>query len=424
MAPYIKTPPTLQTDSDELTSLECNSLRALSNSMRRGDVCSLFLEPIMVPAGLLFYRKRYLRAVRDLCDNFKVLLVFDEVMTTYRTGKMFAFEQYGVLPDFVTVGKGFQVAALLRVERERGMHAFVRSTSNFYSVPGNTPAVLRAIRMLQLCGRGHFDQVVWIGDEIKRRMKISVGTSIRALRGIGAVWYCECEFRDKRARMARPYRLLPRLDVTPNEIELMCNLATPIKTNTPVPICRVCLTGEYGVDKCPRCLRKWHIVCMLVAPEDVKWCCRVSIGLPRYDRVCGLCMSHEQDGMATCRFCRLSFHVGCTSVCPCVAELGTPRVMMYRVHSNRRRVKSHFTDCVIRVNNTPWVCTLEKSTLVVRRATRFFLNTSCLICQKGEGVRCSVCDHVRHEVCDLEFAWGRGHPCAWCALGDLVDKCI
>ncbi|MFG3338847.1 adenosylmethionine--8-amino-7-oxononanoate transaminase [Glycomyces sp. NPDC048151] len=74
-----------------------------------GDqVCAIILEPmIQGAAGMLDYDAAFLRAARELADTHGALLIFDEVATGFgRTGKMWAAEHAGVVPDLLTCGKG------------------------------------------------------------------------------------------------------------------------------------------------------------------------------------------------------------------------------------------------------------------------------------------------------------------------------
>ncbi|MDR2801140.1 MAG: aminotransferase class III-fold pyridoxal phosphate-dependent enzyme, partial [Desulfovibrio sp.] len=71
------------------------------------NVAALVLETITGSNGVIIPPEGYLAGVREICDEFGILLICDEVMTGFgRTGKMFAFEHYGVVPDIVTFAKG------------------------------------------------------------------------------------------------------------------------------------------------------------------------------------------------------------------------------------------------------------------------------------------------------------------------------
>jgi adenosylmethionine---8-amino-7-oxononanoate aminotransferase len=72
------------------------------------EVAAVIIEPLVQgAAGMLIQPSGYLRAVRELCDRFGVLLICDEVATGFgRTGTMFACEQEGVAPDLMCLAKG------------------------------------------------------------------------------------------------------------------------------------------------------------------------------------------------------------------------------------------------------------------------------------------------------------------------------
>jgi adenosylmethionine-8-amino-7-oxononanoate aminotransferase len=88
------------------------------------EIAAVIVEPLVQgAAGMLIHPPGYLRAVRELCDDFGVLLICDEVATGFgRTGTMFACEQENVAPDLLCLAKGLTggylpLAATLATER-------------------------------------------------------------------------------------------------------------------------------------------------------------------------------------------------------------------------------------------------------------------------------------------------------------------
>ena len=134
--------------------------------------CAVMLEPIQGESGVRVPPEGYLREVREICDERNVLLILDEVQTGLgRTGKWFAHQHEGVLPDIMTLAKslagGTAIGACLCTERanafEPGDHA-----STF---GGNHLACAAAIAVLETMRRENIvEHVAEIGRYFKERL--------------------------------------------------------------------------------------------------------------------------------------------------------------------------------------------------------------------------------------------------------------
>jgi L-lysine 6-transaminase len=81
---------------------------------RPDEIAAIIIEPIQGEGGDNFFRKEFLRTLRNLCDEHDMLLIFDEVQTGVGiTGHMWAHQAYGIQPDIMSFGKKMQVCGIL-----------------------------------------------------------------------------------------------------------------------------------------------------------------------------------------------------------------------------------------------------------------------------------------------------------------------
>lgn len=112
--------------------VEFNNLKALESAIDE-KTCAVMLEPIQGEGGVRLPSTDYLRGVREICDSHGILLILDEVQTGIgRTGRLFAYEHYGIEPDIMTLakglGNGIPIGALLTTNKvatafQPGSHA-------------------------------------------------------------------------------------------------------------------------------------------------------------------------------------------------------------------------------------------------------------------------------------------------------------
>lgn len=93
----------------------------------QGETCAVFVEPLQGEGGINTAHQDFLQGLRDLCDQAGALLVFDEVQCGLgRTGKLWAWEHFGVMPDMMTLAKPLAGA---RLPSSRASHATVCRTN-------------------------------------------------------------------------------------------------------------------------------------------------------------------------------------------------------------------------------------------------------------------------------------------------------
>ncbi|WNN50070.1 aspartate aminotransferase family protein [Siccibacter colletis] len=127
---------------------DLNSAQALISD----TTCAVIVEPMQGEGGVLPAQREFLQGLRELCDRHNALLIFDEVQTGVgRTGSLYAYMHYGVVPDVLSTAKalggGFPIGAMLTTDR-LGQCMSVGTHGTTYG--GNPLAGAVANRVLEL----------------------------------------------------------------------------------------------------------------------------------------------------------------------------------------------------------------------------------------------------------------------------------
>lgn len=148
-------------------------LRDLIEHAVDGEPIGIFMEPLQGSGGMIEYPPGYLSEIRKVCDDYDMLLMFDEIQTGFgRLGALFAAELYGVVPDILTFGKaiggGFPLAGTLHREDLAGFapgdHSFT-----FAHFP---PAMAAGVVTLQILEEGKLpERAAKIGAYITQRVR-------------------------------------------------------------------------------------------------------------------------------------------------------------------------------------------------------------------------------------------------------------
>jgi ornithine--oxo-acid transaminase len=199
--------------------VELGDLDALERELRREDVAVFLVEPIqgkrvhLPPAG-------YLEAAQKLCRRYGTLFCVDEVQTGFgRTGKLFAFEHWGLEPDLVTVAKSLSggyvpVGALLM---SRAVHEAVFDSMEHAVSHGSTFAPNELAMAAGLATLHELDEQQLVERSATLGARLLEGTQalvdefevVREVRGLGLMW--AIEFGEPEHAGRRTWRMIERM---------------------------------------------------------------------------------------------------------------------------------------------------------------------------------------------------------------------
>lgn len=130
-----------------------NDSRALAKRIN-SSTCAVLLEPIQGEGGIRCPHPDYLKEIRKLCSDAGILLIFDEIQTGIgRTGKLFAYQNFGIEPDIMTLAKalanGLPIGAMLAKDFVADAFGPGAHASTFGGTPLVTAAALEVLKTIK-----------------------------------------------------------------------------------------------------------------------------------------------------------------------------------------------------------------------------------------------------------------------------------
>ena len=172
---------------EKFTHVEINDIDGLKAALTP-NTAAIMVEMIQGESGVMPLEQSFVDAIADICKEQDILLIADEVQTGIgRTGKLFAYEWYGVEPDIVTMAKGLgggiPIGAF--VAKESVAQAF--TPGDHGTTFGGNPLSTRAglVVLDELLNNGLLDHAAQMGEYLKTSLSGIVSDKIATVRGKG-----------------------------------------------------------------------------------------------------------------------------------------------------------------------------------------------------------------------------------------------
>ena len=204
----------------------------------------VIMETVQGDAGVRIPTKKYLQSIRKRCDETGALLILDEIQCGMgRTGTLFAFEQFGIVPDILTIGKAFggglPIAAFISSKEKMQLLTHGPMLGHITTFGGNPVCCASALATIQVID----DEKILSHVESKGKLIESLlnHPKIKEIRRIGLMFAIDFENEDRVNRivqackengvicywfLSHPYsfRIAPPLTITEDEIRMACNV--------------------------------------------------------------------------------------------------------------------------------------------------------------------------------------------------------
>ncbi|MCR9288673.1 MAG: aspartate aminotransferase family protein [Bacteroidetes bacterium] len=204
----------------------------------------VIVETVQAECGLQTPKKKYLKKLRKRCNETGTLLVLDEIQAGYgRTGTLWAFEQYGIVPDILLLAKGMgggmPIAAFIaskEIMRTLSFNPFLGHITTFGGHPVCCAAGLATLKVLL-----KEDYISKVKEKEKLFKKLLIHSAIKEIRSAGLWMAVELESYDFLKRVInkcledglitdwflfndKSLRIAPPLTITKKEIKVACKI--------------------------------------------------------------------------------------------------------------------------------------------------------------------------------------------------------
>jgi 4-aminobutyrate aminotransferase len=152
------------------------------------DVAAIVVEPVLGEGGYIVPPPDFLPRLRALCDEHGIMLVFDEVQTGMgRTGKMFAAELSGVVPDILLLAKGIASGMPLGAMMAKKELMKWPAGTHGSTIAGNPVCIAAAMATIDLLEGGLVENSARVGALLKNELTASLAghTAVEEVRGLG-----------------------------------------------------------------------------------------------------------------------------------------------------------------------------------------------------------------------------------------------
>jgi ornithine aminotransferase len=153
------------------------------------NTVAVLIEPIQGEAGIIVPPEDYLSTVRALCTERNVLMVADEIQAGLaRTGRTFACDHWGVVPDVYLLGKalGGGVVPLSAVVADRDVLGVLHPGEHGSTFGGNPLAAAIGTTVVAMLQRGEYQsRSAELGERLHARLRALIGSGVLAVRGMG-----------------------------------------------------------------------------------------------------------------------------------------------------------------------------------------------------------------------------------------------